>query len=288
MKFTIGWGSHRRGIGIVLSAIPLTLTLAAASPAPAAAPEFGRCEHVVYPKTGAYATEVCNTRSPSEKGEYDWIPGPGPKKGFSANWGTSFAPDAFLSTAHKNIDCPFNLSIGEYTGPKTVRMTVYLWQCHLPETQWEWQNTCQEVGAGNRAESEFGEIKLQAVGKLVFWDTPSGSKQVGVELRSASGSALAIFECGGSKGVGNLQYGTGTGTFYAIEGGVIAHILGATQTTRGTCCSTALNHMTLEYKTKFAAREGQQYPEKAEGEPQATLTLTSPTGKSSRRSQADV
>ena len=85
------------------------------------------------------------------------LPGPAPNKAFSANWGYSEAPDAVLYTTpsggHKSIDCPFNQTTGEYTGPKTLTMTVYLWQCHTPESEFEWERAVP----GNRGWQPAGK-----------------------------------------------------------------------------------------------------------------------------------
>jgi hypothetical protein len=262
----------------VLAALALVASGAADAPlataASAAAPEFGRCVKVT-PGTGVFKSANCGARAAAGRGEYEWLPGPGPHRGLSANWGYNFVPEAILYSSQVRVYCLYNLATGEFTGPKTLKMTMYLWQCRRVPNKLEAKNWCQEVGAGNRPESEIGEIKAELTGKLGFIE---GTKEVGIEYRPALGSRLTIFECGGANettGAGGV--GTGTGTLYGLEGGLVAHIPGTVrETTRQAGTYNDLNAMVPEYRTQFRVRKGRQSPERLAGEPADTLTLVTP------------
>lgn len=261
----------RQAITITWAGLLAALSLTIATPALGARPELGRC--VKAPAgLGEYRNDGCTEKG--LHGEYAWRPGPGPNPAFSANFGWSFATDAILYSAHTEIDCPFNVSEGEYTGPKTLKMTIVLWQCKIPTGAFEWKALCQEFTTGNRPpgklisgplESEIGQIRMEVTGKLGFFGE---SKSAGIELKPAVGSVLAIFECGGA--TQEVQLGTGTGTFMALEGGVIEHWLAGYEG------SPAVNHMVTLYKTRFKGTGSVQEPEKLAGEPNATLTLVNP------------
>jgi hypothetical protein len=258
--------------------ILLTLAVAVcgsvlAAPAVAAAPELGRCVAVAA-GTGEFKGETCIERAKPGEGEWDWIPGPGPHPGFSANFGYSFASELTISTANKTIYCPFNVSEGEYTGPKTLKMTMLLWQCHTPYTgEFRWDKLCQEYTTGNRPpgrivpgrpESEIGQIHLEVTGKIGFYE-PS---KVGLELKSTTEPVLTVFECGGASQ--QVQLGTGTGTSMELEGGVVGHWLSTYEAEQVT------NHMVTNYAIKYKATGGVQEPESLSGGTKDTLTLVSP------------
>jgi hypothetical protein len=259
---------------LILSTMLLVMTVALVTSAQAAPPELGRCVHVG--SEGTYRNDGCTEKASGTSGEYRWLPGPGEAPAFSANMGFNEVPFAEIVTANKHITCFYNPSEGEYTGPKTLKMFMYLWQCHLPFTgdEWEWNKLCQEPTYGNRppgsivggrAESEIGEMRFEVTGTLGFYE---GSK-VGIELKPAAGSVLTVFECGGASQT--VQLGTGTGTVMELEGGVIGRWL----LTNGTGTS-AVNHMETFYKVRYAATGGKQEPEKLDGAPTDTMTLISP------------
>jgi hypothetical protein len=268
-------GSHRRMFAIILSALVGSVSMAIVPSARAAPPEFGQCLKETRP-VGRYSTGTCTSISAGERGEYEWHPGPGAKGGFTANFGASFAPVAVLSTKSGEgpinaIECPYNVSEGEYTGPKTVTLTIILLQCHIAHAgPWEWRSACQEVGQGNRpgTTSGIGEIRMHLSGTLGFFDAGT-TKEVGIELKPTTGPYLAVFECGGASD--QVQVGTGTGTLLGLEGGVIEKIkpwIGS--------ISPDYNHMLSEYRTKFVVENHVQVPEKLEGEPIDTLILATP------------
>jgi hypothetical protein len=224
-----------------------------ATAASAAAPEFGRCVKVT-PGTGVFKSANCGARAAAGRGEYEWLPGPGPHRGLSANWGYNFVPEAILYSSQVRVYCLYNLATGEFTGPKTLKMTMYLWQCRRVPNKLEAKNWCQEVGAGNRPESEIGEIKAELTGKLGFIE---GTKEVGIEYRPALGSRLTIFECGGANET--TGKGTGKGRLRELQGSVIGK-------------AAKLNAMVSENTTTYAVKKGKQVPEAFEGGVKDTLT----------------
>ena len=131
---------------------------------------------------------------------------------------------------------------------------------------------CQEIGAGNRLESEFGEIKMELSGELGFYEAGT-TKKVGIALTPARGPYLAVFECNGAKGTGNLQYGTGTGTLLGLEGSVIEQVRASYSDPSSGEPHPDYNRMLSEYRTEFKVENGLQAPEQFEGGPKDTLSL---------------
>lgn len=286
MNSTLLGGAASRCAATIL----LTLATAAcgtviAAPAGAAAPELGRCVAVA-PGTGEFKGETCIERAKAGEGGWNWVPGPGAHPGFTANYGSSEAPDLIISTANKTIECPFNLSEGEFTGPKTLKMTMILWQCHTPYTgEFRWDKLCQEFTAGNRPpgqkvpgrlESEIGQIHMEVTGKIGFYE-PS---KVGLELKSTTEPMLTVFECGGASQ--QVQLGTGTGTSMELEGGVVGHWLATYE------AEQTINRMVTNYAVKYKATSGVQEPESLLGGTKDTMTLVSPIIGLERNAEAAV
>ena len=258
-----------RALSALLGAVITSVLAVGASPAQAAPPEFGRCVQVT-PGLGGYRNAGCTLAS--ARGEYQWLPGPGPNNHFTGNYGYSFIEeDAVLRTngsgPWKYIDCQDNIGEGEYTGPKTLTLTITLVGCHvLHDGPWEWQYACQDLV--NPAPTFGGQITMELSGKLGFYKTPSGGRKVGIELTPRHGSNVALFECGGANG---LTWGsTGKGTLLGLEGGMIEQIKAAYEGDR------SYNRMMLEYETKFDAEGTSQFPESLEGGAKDTLTLARP------------
>jgi hypothetical protein len=114
---------------------------------------------------------------------------------------------------------------------------------------------CQNSGSLN------GEIQAnQLVGELGFIKKTKNKKKtkVGVDLKPASGSSLASFECGGANEISGK--GTGTGTARVLEGSVIGQI-------------ATINTMTSTNTVTYAASGGTQAPEFFEGGVKDTLTM---------------
>jgi hypothetical protein len=259
----------------VCLALALTGSAVVGAAASAALPEFGRC--LKAGKTGAYKYHNCVALATSGTGAYEWFPGPGPKSHFAANFGYSNTPEAILRTTGegnvwKIIKCEYNVSEGEYTGPKTLNITMTLFQCHYPGSV-EKNAYCQKLGP---AGEWLGEIVVEATGKLGYWEK-EGKKEVGIDLKPTALKEpfLALWECGGA--APNWS-GTGTGVLMALEGSVIGQIKeGDLNRPTPGCEYPHFECLGSEYYTvKYEVSNNHQVPENLEGEPKDTLVRVSP------------
>jgi hypothetical protein len=143
--------------------------------AQAGPPEIGRCVKVAK-GTGEFKDAGCE-KGFFKGGNYNWIPGPGPKHKFTSTEGLST-----FEFNGKKITCKSDTDSGEYTGPKTDSETIVF-------------NGCESAGfpcttAGHPAgqiettllESELGFIKLP--------------KTIGLDLKPIGGANFAEFDCG--------------------------------------------------------------------------------------------
>jgi hypothetical protein len=211
--------------------------------AAAAPPEFGRCVEVPG-KTGKYSGVHCLGTSATNKGRYEFSPGPGEKKKFSFISGQVILQGT--GAPKLNISCEFSEGQGEYSSAKAVTVTkLVLSDCRTPkksESEPGIKTWCQGVG------SFRGEVTGQEItGELGYIVAP---KQVGLELKAKTGKTIALFECGGASEVG--ERGTGTGTLTEIEGAVIGRI-------------TPINSMVGESILTLKVKGGAQVPEMFEG-----------------------
>jgi hypothetical protein len=208
-------------------------------------PEIGRCKDVG--GHSEFRGRKCTLSSPGT-GRFEWFSGPGPKPGFSGTikGGSQFtaagAPGASLVCGTVEIH-------GEYTGPKNLKVTSLVFQgCHGPEGE------CQ-TGAGSTA----GEIVAEElVGELGYISHPKKLK-LGWDLKPASGSNLAKFECGGTI-VGGKSLGGGASR--EVQGSVIGKI-------------EPIDKMTSEplLKQELAKKSTAQFPERFEGGVKDTLSM---------------
>jgi hypothetical protein len=113
----------------------LVASVAATATASAAAPEFGRClKNVPVGKkySGSYSDSKCTKAvAPAEKeskGKYEWLPGPGPKNGFTSSGGTA----TLATKGGKTVTCTSEKSSGEFiagTDNKHEQTTVEFAGC---------------------------------------------------------------------------------------------------------------------------------------------------------------
>jgi hypothetical protein len=209
-------------------------------------PEFGRCVTSVKGK-GEYLGMHCNYEA-GGKGTHNWLPGPGPNKKFTS---TLKATALETTSAGKTlITCSSGEVKGEYSGIKRVRIAkLVLSGCAISPSSGV-ASKCQNVGAAN------GEIETkELVGELGFIATTK--PKVGLDLKAASGSVLASFECGGASEM--TGKGSGSGTPREIEGSVIGNV-------------GNLNNMTTANTTSYEDKAGKQVPEKFQGGLKDTLT----------------
>jgi hypothetical protein len=157
----------------------------AASAASATLPELGRCVKTLTPRTGEYAALNCLRKVVGNKGNYEWIPGPGSQSKF-----TALAGEVKLETVGKQkVQCTDAVFTGEYTGPKTQVVEVVLNGC-LGATK---KKSCQtnpaeqsDINTGGQVEGELGFIE------------GAEQKKVGIDLKPKSpGKTMFVFTCGG-------------------------------------------------------------------------------------------
>jgi hypothetical protein len=102
--------------GLCLVAV-LVASIAMTATASATAPELGRCvKNVPVEKkySGGYSDSKCTKAvAPAEKeskGKYDWLPGPGPKNGFTSSGGAA----TLATKGGKTVTCTSEKSTGEF------------------------------------------------------------------------------------------------------------------------------------------------------------------------------
>jgi hypothetical protein len=221
-----------------------------AATAAAELPELGRCIEVAT-KTGKYGGSHCVSPSKTGKGRYEWLPGPGARKKFTANVESPVLQGAGASKL--NVKCEFGEVEGEYTSEKAASITkLLLLNCRTPLKPGEAviKTWCQNVGAFR------GEVTAQELTGELGYIERSLRTLVGLDVKAKTGKALAIFECGGALEVG--EHGTGTGTLVEVEGSVIGRV-------------KKIDSMAEENLVTFTVKNGAQVPEQLEGGAKDTL-----------------
>ncbi|MHB8532084.1 MAG: hypothetical protein ACYDC2_05135 [Solirubrobacteraceae bacterium] len=93
----------------------------------ATGPEFGRCLKAESPAKGAYGNSSCTVAQ--AEGKYEWVPGPGPKPGFTQSGGKA----VFGAVGGQSVACTGYTGAGKVSDPHRVvlqRMTFT--GCRLP------------------------------------------------------------------------------------------------------------------------------------------------------------
>jgi hypothetical protein len=237
--------------GSVALASLAALSGLAAGSASAELPELGRCVKVegttVGKKTvysGAYTNKSCIKSSPTKKGKYEFLPGPGAENHF---YGIGEEPEPIIETVGgKKIECSEMVVEGEYTGAKTETAKVSFGGCVTgTEPIRDCQTNPVKEGVIEATGSFEGELGVIADGAkpTVGWDL----KREGVAF---------TFECGiPPQGV----------TAETIEGSVIGELH------RGFFGSD-INKMSLYSQLRYRAAKGLQLPEAFEGKAKDVLT----------------
>jgi alpha-tubulin suppressor-like RCC1 family protein len=222
-----------------------------------AEPDFGRCakvEPIIKGKKveyhGRFKDSNCQKEKKNHKGEYEWKPG-------AQGSFTSVASGPVLKTAATEITCSSSEAEGEYTGPTTFSVEkLVLSGCKQSPAKTTLESYCQNTKAKN------GEIRMNALaGELGFIQLRKGhpkNAKVGVDLKPASGSALASFECGGANEI--TGEGTGTGAARTLEGSVIGEV-------------KIVNAMTASNEVIYKVEGGGQAPESFQGGVKDTLSM---------------
>jgi hypothetical protein len=214
-------------------------------------PELGRCVPSAR-KLGEFRGAHCNYEA-GGRGNHNWLPGPGARKKF-----TSVIKSPALETPKSGvlISCASGKAEGEYTGVKTLKVTKLTFSgCAQAPAKGE-ASDCQNIG------SPAGQIETKELaGELGFIEVRPKAK-VGVDLKAASGSQIAMFECGGAV----AGKGTGTGTLRELEGSVIGR-------------AGNLNNMVSANSAAYEAKSGHQIPERFQGGAKDTLVTLVGAGK---------
>src|SRR5438128_948548 len=182
-------------------------------------PAIGRC--VPVGSGGEWVGEHC-TREAHGKGRYNWLSGPGPKKGISGTLG-AVTPE---TVGKDKTTCSGGSVAGEYTGGQKESLTLTLTGCKRAG------EACSSLGAG------AGEIVSSALEGEVGFISGRGTKKPVIGLDLKREGALLSATCG--SGLAK--------TVLTVEGSVIGVV-------------TPTAKMTLEETLKFTAKEGRQAPE---------------------------
>lgn len=203
-------------------------------------PDFGRCVHATTSlegkKTiyhGAFVNSGCTIQTPEKSGKFEWVPGPGPAKGFTG----TLKPVKLETVGHRLVTCTGGSDTGEYTGTKTETLSLELSGCASAGA------ACQSSGA---AAGVIDSAALQGSVEFIKENEGTVKPLVGLDIVPVSGSQLAAFECGGAA--------------QTVTGSVIVPI--------GT-----VNKMTGTITLKPKAAGGKQAPEAFEVGPSHTLSL---------------
>ena len=230
------------------------LGLVAVSNASAELPELGRCAKVEGVKEGhktvyhgKYKNKTCTKESSQAKGKYEWTAGPSEEKGFESP-GTQ-EPVTLETASGNQIACNNSKQFGEYTGPKTAKTELSLYECHESASGEPCQSVKPEEVPPTPQEGTIISLPLEATLGLIS----GGSKpSAGWDYKPKSGSALFNFECGKT---------FGSGTKVTIEGSFIGQV-------------KIIDRMVEEDKLIYKGSLGQQVPEMFEGGAKDTLTAT--------------
>jgi len=214
-------------------------------------PDFGRCEKAqgiseggktVY--HGGYLDSTCTTGSGEMAGKFEWASGPGPNRRFSGTSGKL----TLETPAGAQVLCSAGSNAGEYTGPKTERLSLKLTGCAIgPKGKGA---SCQTSSA---SPGEIDSAPLLGTLDFIKENESPEVPVVGLDLRPQSGANVAVFECGGAT--------------VSVSGSVILPI-------------SAVEKMTSTLKLAGLAVAGHQQPEAFEVGPSDTLTSTRSGGGS--------
>jgi hypothetical protein len=239
---------------VSLAALVVLCSLMAAS-ASAELPELGRCvktEKVVSGKKSAYAAaykgKTCLAQSPTKKGKYEFLPGPGTANHF---YGIGEEPEPVLeTTSGRKVECTEEVLEGEYTGPKTLKAKVSFGGC---STGTEPRRNCQSNPVTE------GQIEGSGTFEGTLGTISGGAKPVvGWDLKREGTGAAFTFECG---------IPPQSLTAETIEGSVIG-ALG-----KG-FFGTDVNKMSEYAVFKYRQNKGLQQPEMFEGGAKDVLSTT--------------
>jgi hypothetical protein len=122
-------------------------------------PVFGRCVKVGRSVPGKLTNNSCTKPAGAKNGRYEWMPGPGPKSGFSLA-GQPSAPIALETTNRKQLVCSSVSGGGAITGLKTTELVLVL-------------SGCQDGGEECTNTGGAGQLVLPFNGTLAWADRSS-------------------------------------------------------------------------------------------------------------------
>lgn len=229
----------------VLALVAIGGTAASSALGAPVLPEFGKCNKVAT-GTGVYRGSNCVVRETGVSGKYEWAPVTLTEK---LAFGGAGGETTLASTGHGSVKCIGANFSGEYTGGKTVSVTI------------EFQGCLNDKGAQCQSGTTKSEIKtLPLEGEVGFIrnEEVEGKAIIiaGLDLKPTSPlTALAIYECGGTLESNKL------------EGSVIAKVRPINKPNTTWLGVYAVNKMTH-----------QQIPESFQGGAKDTLSTTFMTG----------
>ncbi len=240
-----------RIIGACLIASAAIGSVATATAA-AEPPELGRCvpaestqegKKTIY--HGMYASPHCTRTRPAHNGKYEWLPGPGTNNKFFGE-----GEDPVLQTVSgETVSCGALIEKGEYTGPKTEKVTASLEICEDAA-----KRPCQTSPAKAGEITGLGSLE----GTLAYIN--AAKHRAGWDLKpEGSSKTLFTYYCGKLPEV-----------IHTVEGSVIGEV-------KAGFFSSDINKMSIHGAVKYKATNGKQLPEAFEGQPNDTLT-TAATG----------
>jgi hypothetical protein len=171
-------------------------------------PEIGRCVKASTAKTGEYKGPKCVTKVAGNKGEYNWLPGPGAKPGVQPR----ILSPLLETTTGKKIKCTYIfLEESQVTSGKEIKVKKVTGQ------------GCEMIGAGllcfsNPGEPGTIESTTALNGEIGFipGSKIESSPWVGLDLKPESGKTLIEFFCGEAKAIPQYKV--------ALEGSVIGRV----------------------------------------------------------------
>jgi hypothetical protein len=220
---------------------PQQLAFASKLKAQAKLPQIGRCRPALTKETGNFEEAKCMGIAEGT-GNYEFFEGPGSKRKFKTKGGTT----TLQGSTGAGVKCSGSTGTGEYTGAKSLTVSLILTGCKSAATK----EPCQSSSAAS------GEIKTSPLaGVLGFIQDQATEAEplvsVGVDL--SHGPSLLQAQC------------AGISEELVVTGSVIGAI-------------GKIDRMSLGNTLKFASGSGKQVPEAFEEGSKDTLTATLGSG----------
>jgi hypothetical protein len=224
-----------RIVGLALIAA-LAMSSLATTRASAEPPEFGRCAKKAKAEGIGYSDKKCSKSAEGANAKYEWLPGPGPKPGFTVKGGEAHFI-SFSVNGVRQVICTASEGAGMIVGNKTTDGSYRYTGCALAGVA-----TCASSGEPEGT-IEFPEF-TGALGIIHPGKIPSAD-DVGIAVGD---SAVTTLTCGG--------------VTVMIKGHVILTITHPTK-------------MSLTATLETRVKHGAQYPQGFVGGPSEILEMSS-------------